>query len=389
MKRKICVITGTRAEYGILNPLLEEIKLDNQLQLQLAVTGMHLSTEFGLTYKDIINDGFIIDEKVEMILSSDTAVGITKSIGLGIIGFADALDRLKPDLVVLLGDRYEILAAAQAAMIAKIPIAHIHGGEASEGLYDDAIRHAITKMSHLHFVSAAYYAQRVIQMGENPECVFNLGALATDNISKLQFNSRANFLDSLHFDVNDKFFLIAYHPETLLNNTSKQNFQNLLQALDSFPDYKIIFTGTNSDSDGRIINQLISEYVKENSLRAISFVSMGKERFLNAILHSECMIGNSSSGMIEAPIMKKTSINIGIRQQGRIRFPSVIDATSDIHSIIQAIQQAQSIQHKQSLQKMHHPFGSPGVAKRMTTILKNRDTENLIIKKFKESSVCS
>jgi UDP-N-acetylglucosamine 2-epimerase (non-hydrolysing)/GDP/UDP-N,N'-diacetylbacillosamine 2-epimerase (hydrolysing) len=335
--RNICVVTGTRAEYGLLYWLMKEIQADTNLHLQLIVTGMHLSPEFGLTYKTIEEDGFAIDAKVEMQLSSDTPVGIAKSIGLGVIGFADALDRLKPDIMVVLGDRYEILAAAQAALVARIPAAHIHGGETTEGAIDESIRHAITKMSHLHFVAAEPYRTRVIQLGEHPDTVFNVGALGIENIKRLQLPDKSQLEQSINFDLGTLCFLVTYHPATLGSTSPQFAMQALLDALDLYPDAKIIFTKPNSDTDGRILGQMIDEYARHNKERVAVFTSMGQLRYLSALRFVDAVIGNSSSGIIEAPACNTPTVNIGDRQSGRLKANSIIDCLETTDSIVAAI----------------------------------------------------
>lgn len=340
--RKICIVTGTRAEYGLLYWLMKEILEDDQLHLQLVVTGMHLSPEFGLTYRTIEEDGFTIDARVEMLLSSDTPVGIAKSIGLGVIGFADALDRIKPDIMVVLGDRYEILAAAQAALVTRIPVAHIHGGETTVGAIDESIRHAITKMSHLHFVAAEPYRNRVIQLGEHPDTVFNVGALGIENIKRLQLLDRQQLEQSINFGLGSSCFLVTYHPATLGSTTPQGAMQVLLDALDHFPAAKIIITKPNSDTDGRILGQMIDEYAQLNKGRVAVFTSMGQVRYLSALQLVDAVIGNSSSGIIEAPACNIPTVNIGDRQSGRLKADSVIDCLETTESVVAAINTALS-----------------------------------------------
>ncbi|MDK2820353.1 MAG: hypothetical protein PWP31_318 [Clostridia bacterium] len=380
--RKICIVTGTRAEYGLLYWLMKEVQADDELELQVIATGMHLSPEFGLTYKLIEQDGFRIDEKVEMLLSSDTPVGITKSIGLATIGFADALARLKPDIIVLLGDRYEILAAAQAAMVARIPIAHIHGGETTEGVIDEAIRHSVTKMSQLHFVSAEPYKKRVIQLGENPERVYNFGAIGLDNITYLSLLDRNNFEQSIGFKLGEKNFMVTYHPVTLKKNNTKRAMLAIFNALDKFPEAKIIFTKTNSDTEGRIINQMIEEYAAKRNERVKVFTSLGQLRYLSALKHVDVVIGNSSSGLIEAPFFKKPTVNIGERQRGRLKASSVIDCKENTEEIVAAINRALSPEFQQLLSDLDLPYGKGNVSYKIKECLKNIDLTNILMKKF-------
>ncbi len=382
-KRKICVVTGTRAEYGLLYWLLHEIKSDPDLDLQIIATGMHLSPEFGLTYRVIEEDGFKIDYKVEMLLSSDTPIGIAKSMGLGVIGFADAYSQLKPDLVVLLGDRFELLSAAQAAMVAKLPIAHLHGGEATEGLIDEPIRHAITKMSQLHFVSAEPYRRRVIQLGENPERVFHFGSPGLDNIHRLKLLDKAELQEALNFQLGKTNFLITYHPVTLSVDSALKGMNALLSALRYFPEVKVIFTKPNSDTDGRIIVQLIDEYVEKNPKRAASFTSLGQLNYLSAIKHIDVVIGNSSSGLYEVPAFKKPTVNLGERQRGRLQSDTVINSVEQTDCIVEAIKYALSKEFQATLNKAYTPYYSDGnVSLKIKDQIKSVDLNDIIMKKF-------
>ena len=337
MKRKICVVTGTRAEYGLLSNLMKLIQTDEQFELQLLVTGMHLSPEFGLTYKQIEADGFQINEKVEMLLSADTSTAVVKSMGLATISFADALDRLKPDLPVILGDRFEMLAAAQSALIMQIPIAHIHGGECTFGAYDDAIRHSITKMSTWHFTSTEGHRNRVIQLGESPERVWNVGAIGIDHTLKLNLMDRSTIYKELEIQNDKPYFLITHHPET---NGDYKGVNSLLEALDSFKDkYNLIFTKSNADNGGREINERIQQYVAEQNDTKL-FDSLGQIRYLSAVKEATLVIGNSSSGLIEVPYLQTPTINCGNRQKGRERPASVIDCEMTVESITDAIHYA-------------------------------------------------
>lgn len=380
--RKICIVTGSRAEYGLLYWLMKEIQDDQELELQIIATGMHLSPEFGLTYKVIEEDGFSINAKVEMLLSSDTPVGIGKSIGLGVIGFADVLDRLRPDMLVLLGDRYEILAAAQAAMVARIPIAHLHGGEATEGLIDEAIRHAVTKMSHFHFVAAEPYRQRVIQLGENPEKVLNYGAPGLDNIKRLRLLSKKDFENSIKFRLGKTNFLVTYHPVTLSDQGPKHAIKELFRALDHFKDAKIIFTKPNADTDGRVICQMIDDYMVRQPDRVIATTSLGQLRYLSAIKHVDAVIGNSSSGLIEAPALKKPTINLGYRQNGRLKANSVIDCDENAEAIIAAIQKALSVDFMLTISNVVSPYGEGNASVRIKDYFKNVNFKDILQKKF-------
>lgn len=381
-KRKICVITGTRAEYGLLYWLIRELQEDKDIHLQLCVTGMHLSPEFGLTYREIEKDGFTIDKKVEMLLSSDSPEGVTKSIGVGTIGFAEAFAELKPDMIVVLGDRFEILAAAIAAMIARIPIAHCHGGESSEGAFDEPIRHSITKMSHLHFVSTEIYRKRVIQMGEQPERIFNVGALGIENINRLKLLNRIDFEKAIGFKLNKKNLLITFHPVTLENASAKKQFTQLLEALNELKDTHFIFTYPNADTEGRVIIRLIDEFVAKNKSRAIAFASLGQLRYLSALKNTDAVVGNSSSGLIEAPAFHIGTINIGDRQRGRIKAGSVIDCKPDKNSISKAIKQAYSMAFQKKLKKVKNPYGRKNSSENIIKIIKNYPLQEILKKKF-------
>ena len=379
-KRKVCVITGTRAEYGLLYWLMKEIQSDKDLQLQLIVTGMHLSSEFGLTYKEI-EKNFKIDKKVEMLLSSDTVLGISKSMGLAQISFSEAYEELTPDILIVLGDRYEIFSAVSSAMISRIPIAHISGGEVTEGVIDEAIRHAITKMSHLHFVSTEEYKNRVIQLGEHPNRVFNLGAIGIDNINKLKLSSKNEFVKSIDFSLNKKNILVTFHPVTLEKSTSKEQFQELLNSIDELEDTNIIFTKSNSDTDGRVINQMIDTYVSRNN-NAVSFISMGQVRYLSALKFVDAVVGNSSSGLTEAPIFGIGTINIGDRQKGRINLSSVINCNPTKESISNAFNELYSERFQKVLSIVKSPYGNGGTSEKIKNIVKNFDLKNILKKSF-------
>lgn len=338
--KKICIVTGTRAEYGLLKPLIRRVNDDIDLKLQLLVTGMHLSPEFGLTYNEIIKDGFEITDKVEMLLSSDTEVGISKSMGLAMISFSEAFQRINPDILIVLGDRYEIFAAASVAMIAKIPIAHLHGGEITEGVVDEAIRHSITKMSYLHFTSNEVYRNRVIQLGENPSRVFNVGAIGEESIETLDFITKNELEKDLGIKFDMKTALLTFHPVTLESNSSEEQFKNILEALNEFNNLKVIFTKANSDTNGRIINNMIDKHVLNNPQKCVAFTSLGQLRYLSAMKYCDVVIGNSSSGIIEAPILKKITINIGDRQKGRIQAESIINCSPVKEEIVNSIKKA-------------------------------------------------
>lgn len=380
--RKICVVTGSRAEYGLLSGLMRAIQEDKDLQLQVIATNMHLSPEFGLTYREIEKDGFQIDKKVQMLLSSDTPNATTKSVGLATIGFADAYEDLQPDLIVVLGDRFEILAAVSAALFFKIPVAHLHGGEITEGAYDDSIRHAITKMSHLHFTSTEAYRQRVIQLGEQPDRVFYVGAIGVENIKRVPLMSQAELEDNIRFKLGEKSLLVTYHPVTLENHTAADQCQNLLEALDEFPEYKVIFTLPNSDTDGRVIIRLINEYVSLHSERCMAIPSLGLQRYLSALKCVSAVVGNSSSGIIEVPSFGIPTLDIGNRQKGRIAAESVVHCGNDSRSIIEGMQQVLSDVFRKQVKHVLNPYEKRDTTKNIYKIISTYPLENLRQKKF-------
>ncbi|MCM1217007.1 MAG: UDP-N-acetylglucosamine 2-epimerase [Lachnospiraceae bacterium] len=379
--KNVCVVTGTRAEYGLLKPLIQKINNDDNMELQLVVTGMHLSPEFGLTYQEIEQDGFQITERNEMLLSSDTPNGITKSIGLGTIGFADIFTRIAPDMVVILGDRYEALAAATAAMVHRIPIAHIHGGELTEGIIDDPIRHAITKMSILHFTTTEEYRNRVIQLGEQPDRVYCVGALGVENIKTQILMSKQELEESIGFELDMPYIVVTFHPVTLENDTVKKQFETLLAALDSINNYKIIFTKANADTDGRIINQKIDEYVSKEKDRAVAFASLGMIRYLSAIQYCDMVIGNSSSGVIEVPSFHIPTINIGDRQKGRVRGKSVIDCNCTREEIVNAIHMAEKIKKNNNLSRELNPYEGRDTSGTILNVIKKYLAVDINLKK--------
>lgn len=387
MKRKIAVVTGSRAEYGLLYWLMQEIREDASLELQLLVTGMHLSPEFGLTYQHIESDGFTIDEKIEMLLSSDTPVGIAKSIGVATMGFADSFARLQPDIVVLLGDRFEIFAAAQAALVARLPIAHIHGGESTEGAIDEAIRHSITKMSHIHFVAAEEYGRRVIQMGERPETVFNVGAPGLDNITRLNLLSREKLEEAIGFSLGEQCFLVTYHPVTLNKGGSEKVLKELFDALDNFPETRIIFTRPNADNDGRILIKMLDEYKTRWPGRVLVSTSLGQINYLSAVKQVDVVLGNSSSGIIEVPSFHKPTVNIGDRQGGRLQAASVIQCEETATSIVTAIRKALSPEFQQLVKGVKSLYGEGNASHQMKEVLKTVDLKGILRKKFYQLKV--
>lgn len=355
--KKIAVFTGTRAEYGLLYWILKGISASKNAELQLLVGGMHLSSEFGYTVNQIEKDGFDITDKLEFLLSSDSPVGISKSLGLAVISAAESFARNKPDVVVILGDRFEALAIAQAAMIAAIPIAHIHGGEITQGVIDDSVRHAITKMSYLHFTSTETYRKRVIQLGEQPQNVFNVGAPGIDNINKLPLMELDELANSLQIQLSHPFLLVTYHPVTLLADKADEELKCLLSALDKFPEYQVIFTYPNADTYGRNLIEILKAYQQKNKERTFLLESMGQLRYLSAMKLASLVLGNSSSGIIEAPSCKVATVNIGDRQKGRLSAESIIHCKGDESSIYQAIQHALSEKIQSTLDNVINPYG--------------------------------
>jgi UDP-hydrolysing UDP-N-acetyl-D-glucosamine 2-epimerase len=370
MMNNVAVFTGTRAEYGLLFWLLKDIQNDSELNLQLLVSGTHLSPEFGETYKEIEADGFVIDEKVEILLSSDSAVGVAKSMGLGVLGFTDALYRLQPDVLVILGDRFEALAVAQTAMILRIPILHLHGGEVTEGAYDDAIRHAITKLSYLHFTSTEEYRNRVIQLGEAPDRVFNVGAIGLDHLKRSNFMSLVELSKSLNFKIDNPFFIVTYHPVTLGSESPEISFKAILDTLDEYPEYQVILTYPNADDGGRRIIPLLEEYSRVNPTRVLAIPSLGQVRYLSSIALAVAVIGNSSSGIIEVPAFNIPTVNIGDRQKGRLAAKSVINAEPDKSSISKAIAIAVNRSYKEKGEVILNPYGQGDVSTQVIEALK-------------------
>jgi len=381
-KRKICLVTGTRAEYGLLYWLMKSIKADPKLELQIIATGMHLSPEFGLTYREIEKDGFTINRKIEMLLSSDTPSAISKSTGIGLIGFADAFSELDSDIIVVLGDRFELLAASIAALYAKIPIAHIHGGETTEGAFDEAIRHSITKMAWWHFVASGNYQKRVVQLGEDSKRVFNVGGLGVDAIKKVKFLTKKELMKKTGIQFGEKNLLVTYHPVTLEKQTSQKHFQSLLDALDDLKDVYLIFTMPNADSDGRIVKQMIDEFVSNNEQRSISFTSMGFLNYLSTLLFVDGMVGNSSSGLTEAPTFKVGTINIGDRQKGRLKAKSIIDCAPTKKSIKEAINILYSKDFQNILPTVENLYGGGNVTENILEVLQSAPIPEELKKEF-------
>lgn len=381
VNRKICVVTGTRADYGCLRWVMDGIRKTPGLELQLIATGMHLSPEFGLTYREIEQDGFVIDSKIEILLSSDTPAALAKSMGLGLIGFGETLQRLRPDLLLVLGDRFEIFSAAAAATVARIPIAHAHGGETTEGAFDEAMRHSITKMSHLHFVAAEEYRQRVIQLGEDPGRVFLVGGLGVDKIKKLNLLGREALETALGFKLGDKNLLITFHPATLENSPSGQQMQELLCALETTEDTHLIFTMPNADTGGRAVIAMIEKFVA-NRPNARAYSSLGDLRYLSCIRHVDGVVGNSSSGLTEVPSFGKGTVNIGDRQRGRLKAASVIDCKPDREAIGAALRQLYSPAFRGTLAAVRNPYGDGGASEKIVRLLKDQPLEYILKKSF-------
>jgi UDP-hydrolysing UDP-N-acetyl-D-glucosamine 2-epimerase len=374
--RRICVVTGTRAEYGILSGLLRKLQKDPQFELQLLVTGAHLAPEFGLTISQIEKDGFSVTKKIEMLLSSDSNVGTVKSMGLGLIGYADALEDIKPHIVLMLGDRYEIFAVATAAMILKIPIVHLHGGEITQGAFDESLRHAITKMSHLHFTSTEVYRRRVIQLGEDPQRVFNVGALGVENIHHLKPMTKQELSESLQLELKNKIILVTFHPVTLENQTAASQLQEVFEGLKEFLDYQVIFTLPNADPEGRGLMEQIKCYAEENPSRVSYFASLGARRYLSLLSICNVVLGNSSSGIIETPSFKVPTVNIGNRQGGRVKAQSVIDCLPYKASIVEAINLALSKKFKEICLQVKNPYEQADTTEQIIGVLKNYPFEN-------------
>lgn len=375
LQKKVAVFTGTRAEYGLLYWLLKDIQDDSDLSLQLLVSGMHLSPEFGETFKQIEDDGFKIDERIEILLSSNSAVGTAKSMGLGVLGFTDALSRLSPDVIIILGDRFEALAAAQTAMILRIPIVHLHGGEITEGAYDDSIRHAITKLSYLHGTATEEYRNRVIQLGESPERVKNIGAIGLEHLNRSSFMTLSELSDSLNFELSKPFFVVTYHPVTLAFESPEESFQSILDALDEFPNYQVILTYPNADDGGRLIIPMLETFANERPGRVLAIPSLGQSRYLSSVKHAAAVIGNSSSGIIEVPAFDVPTVNIGLRQRGRLAARSVLNASTTKDSICKAVNEAINRNYISKGEKIYNPYGQGNSSKQVIEMIKDLEFE--------------
>lgn len=378
-RRKICFVSGTRADFAYLIPIMQKIRNDEAFELQLVVTAMHLSPSFGMTYKQFEEQGFTIDAQVEMLLSGDTASSIVKSMGLATISFADVFERLRPDLLFVLGDRYEILCAVQAALIFGIPVGHIAGGDLTAGAYDEQIRHSISKMSHLHFVTNEQAAMRVRQMGENPDHVYNVGSPSIDYLKSTPLLSKEELENSLQYTFQDRNFLITYHPVTL-GLEAHHEFEALLEALREFPTYGILFTKPNSDNGHYNISEQIDRFVASNP-NSKAFISMGQLRYWSAMHVVDAVIGNSSSGLYEAPSLRTPTVDVGDRQCGRLQADSVLHCSGDKGAIVQAIRKAVQLDCSRTV----NPYGDGSSSERIVHILKSHPNyRDLLVKKFYE-----
>jgi UDP-N-acetylglucosamine 2-epimerase (non-hydrolysing)/GDP/UDP-N,N'-diacetylbacillosamine 2-epimerase (hydrolysing) len=380
--RKICVITGTRAEYGLLSRLMKLIQNDDTTELQIVVTNMHLSAEYGNTYKEIENDGFVINKKVPMDTSSDTANAIVKSMGQAQIGFADAFEDLHPDLIIILGDRYEMLAAASAALLFKIPIAHLYGGEVTEGAYDDSIRHAITKMSFLHFTSTEEYKKRVIQLGENPKNVVCVGSLGVENCKKITLMQKSDLEKNLNFELNNQTILVTYHPVTLENNTAESQITDLLSTLEELKNIRILFTFPNSDTGGKIIIEKIKSFVETHKDRSIAIPSLGMLKYLSTLQYVGAVVGNSSSGIVEVPSFGIPTLNIGDRQKGRTCATSILNCKSNKQSIEKGLELVLSKEMVETSKTTSNPYEKDDTATQIFSVISTCSLENSIQKSF-------
>ena len=381
-RRRVCVLTGSRAEYGLLRWTMSEIADDPALQLQVAVTGAHLEPKFGMTADQIEADGFAIDVRIPMHLQDSSPLSVSRSMAAGLAGIAEALDSLKPDILVLLGDRFEVHAAATAAMVARIPIAHIHGGEATEGAIDEAIRHAVTKMAHLHFVSAAAYRDRVIQLGESPDRVFVVGAAGLDNLERILLPDRPALERELGVELGDGFLLVTYHPATLAAGDPAGGAAELLAALDGFPDRRVLITGTNADPGGDRVRDLISGYARAQPARVVLRESLGTRLYLGAMRAAAAVVGNSSSGIIEAPALGVPTVNLGDRQRGRLRAASIVDCAETRAAIAAAIATALDPKFLGAFDRTATPYGGPGAATRIRDVIRAYPLDGLLMKSF-------
>ena len=382
--RKICVVTGTRAEFGLLSRLMRMIKDSHETSLQVIATNMHLSPKYGNTYQEIEKQGFTIDCKVPIINEDegDDAIATVKSMARALSGFSDAYNELKPDMVVVLGDRYEILSAAIAALIMRIPIAHIAGGAITEGAYDDAIRHSITKMSQLHFTSSEQYRKRVIQLGEEPNRVFYTGSLGVENIKKLPLLTKDEIETEIDFKIDDKTILVTYHPVTLGNRTAKDDIDDFVAALNERKDLRVIFTMPNSDTGGQFIVDAINDFVSNNRERAKLYKSLGVVRYLSVMKQVAAVVGNSSSGLMEVPSFGKPTLDIGDRQKGRMAADSVFHCNPDKESVLSGLETVLSSTFKEKAARTKNPYEKEGSAKAIFDVISTYPLTELNQKHF-------
>ncbi len=382
--RKICVITGTRAEFGLLSGLMRLIQQSDQTTLQVVATNMHLSERYGNTYREIEEAGFSIDYKVPMLDESgaDNNTATIKAMSRSLAGFADAYDALQPDLIVVLGDRFEILCAVEAALIKQIPVAHLHGGELTFGAYDDAIRHSITKMSHLHFTSTEEYRKRVIQLGEQPERVFNVGALGVENIKKIEIKDKAEVEKEIGFEIGDRTLLITYHPVTLSDSNPLDDVRALFDALDEHPELSVIFTMPNSDTGGQVIAEAIENYASQHADRVRAYKSLGMRRYLSVMKYCAAVVGNSSSGILETPSFHIPTLNIGSRQDGRLAAESVFNCGTSKEAISAGLKHILSSEFRAQAEKAKNPYEKEGTAQAIFDVISTYPLEGIIKKEF-------
>jgi GDP/UDP-N,N'-diacetylbacillosamine 2-epimerase (hydrolysing) len=382
-KKKICVVTGSRAEYGILKNLIFEIKKSKKLKLQLLVTGMHLTAQHGLTYKEIIKDGLKITKKLKISSNSDTSLAISNAISNGIKKFSKTFHSIKPDLVLILGDRFEVFSAAIAAMSERLPIGHIHGGETTEGAIDEAMRHSITKMAHLHFVAAQKYKERVLQLGESSKRIYLVGGMGVDTIKKTKFLKKELLEKKINFTFKKKNIFVNYYPVTLEKNTSKNQIKEIIKALRMFKNEGIIFSMPNADHNSKVIYREISNFVKKNK-NVKAFKSLGSLKYLSCLKLVDVILGNSSSGLLEAPTLKIPTLNIGDRQKGRLKAKSVIDCPPKSKKIVYYLNKILSSYKKNKYQNFKSPYGAPGASKKIVSILEKIDYKKLLKKTFND-----
>lgn len=387
-KRKVCVVTGSRAEYGLLQNIMLHLARESTVELSIVVTGMHLSPEYGNTWQLIESDGFRIDRKVEMLLSSDTSRAMAKSAGIGLSGIADAFNDLSPDLLLILGDRFEILAAASAAVLMRIPVAHVHGGETTEGAIDDSLRHAISKLSHIHFTSTELYRRRVIQMGESPNSVFCYGAPGIDAIASLPLMNRDELAKSIGFDLGERYLLVTYHPVTLGYEPTSDEIEELFYALETLPsDIRWIITMPNADAGGRVLSSRIHEFVMRHQDRGAAFINLGQLRYLSCMKHCLAVVGNSSSGIIEAPTLGVATVNIGDRQKGRVQADSVINCEPERASIARALALVMTPAHQKITGNVSNPYGKAGASEKIAKVLASFPLSSLSRKTFHDVTI--